>query len=152
TVSRTKPGPSGSKNSVRRPAAAGNGMPLTSTGNGPVPPLTLSAIGSGLPEPSVASSSLALLGGDKSRNLGFAAPPASTPGRKRCSGGGSFPAAAASAPLGAAGSGAGSLPVRAKASNRIGAAATRPTSPGTGAPSGRPTQTPMVRLPSKPTA
>ena len=37
------------------------------------------------------------------------------------------------------------LPVRAKASNRIGAAAVRPRRPGTGAPSGRPTQTPMVR-------
>ena len=44
--------------------------------------------------------------------------------------------AATSAPLGARGSGAGSLPVRAKASNRIGAAAARPTRPGTGAPSG----------------
>ncbi len=42
-------------------------------------------------------------------------------------------------------------PVREKASNRIGAAAMRPIRPGTGAPSGRPTQTPMVRLPSKPT-
>ena len=46
-------------------------------------------------------------------------------------------------------SGCGSL---AKASNRIGAAAVRPTSPLTGAPSGRPTHTPMVRLPSNPTA
>ncbi len=36
------------------------------------------------------------------------------------------------APFGACASGAGTLPVRAKASNRIGAAALRPTSPGTG--------------------
>ncbi len=43
-------------------------------------------------------------------------------------------------------------PERAKASNRIGAATARPTMPGTGAPSGRPTQTPMVICPSKPTA
>ena len=52
---------------------------------------------------------------------------------------------------GARGSGAGAVGRRAKASNRIGAAAMRPTRPGTGAPSGRPTQTPIVCLPSKPT-
>src|SRR5262249_10082966 len=152
TVSRTKPGLSGSKNSVRRPAAAGNGMPVTSTVNGPGPPVTLSAIGSGLPAPPRASPSRPGVGGNKVGGVGLGAPPATIPARKRGSGGGSFPAAATSAPLGAAGSGTGSLPVRAKASNRIGAAATRPTRPGTGAPSGRPTQTPMVRLPSKPTA
>ncbi len=49
------------------------------------------------------------------------------------------------------GSGAGGAGRRANASNRIGAAALRPISRGTGAPSGRPTQTPMVYLPSKPT-
>ena len=65
--------------------------------------------------------------------------------------GGSLEVAASSAPFGACASAAGSLPVRAKASNRIGAALARPTRPGTGAPSGRPTQTPIVRLPSKPT-
>ena len=62
-----------------------------------------------------------------------------------------FGVLAISAPFGAFGSAAGRLPERANASNRIGAAAARPTRPGTGAPSGRPTQTPMVRLPSKPT-
>ena len=59
---------------------------------------------------------------------------------------------AISAPAGAGGSGASGCGPRAKASNRIGAAAVRPARPLTGAPSGLPTQTPMVRLPSKPTA
>ena len=58
---------------------------------------------------------------------------------------------ASNAPVGALGSAAGIFPVRAKASNRIGAAAVRPTRPGTGAPSGRPTHTPIVIRPSKPT-
>ena len=71
--------------------------------------------------------------------------------RKRCSGGGRRLLAAKIAPFGAFGSAAGRPPMRANASNRIGAAAARPTKPGTGAPSGRPTQTPTVRLPSKPT-
>jgi len=53
--------------------------------------------------------------------------------------------------FGGLGSGAGNFPVRAKASNRMGAAAVRPTMPGAGAPSGRPTHTPMVMRPSKPT-
>ena len=53
---------------------------------------------------------------------------------------------------GAGGRGANGWDPRAKASNRIGAAAVRPAKPLTGAPSGLPTQTPMVRLPSKPTA
>ena len=43
-------------------------------------------------------------------------------------------------------------PSRAKASIRIGAAASTPIRPGTGAPSGRPTQTPMTWRPSKPIA
>jgi len=42
-------------------------------------------------------------------------------------------------------------PERVKASHRTGAAAVRPVRPATGAPSGRPTQTPTVRVPSKPT-
>ncbi len=43
TVSRRKPGPSGSTNSVRRSARAVAGTPLTSTVSGPTPPETLSA-------------------------------------------------------------------------------------------------------------
>ena len=85
---------------------------------------------------------------------GACSPPVRTSsptGRNRRSGSGSLALLATSVPLGGFGSGAGSLPVRAKASNRIGAAAVRPTRPGTGAPSGRPTQTPMVMRPSKPT-
>src|SRR5262249_39890143 len=166
TVSRTKPGPSGSKNSVRRPAAAGSGCPLTSTVNGPVPPVTLSAIGSGLPEPSFASSSLALLGGNMIRSCGSAPSPASAPARKRCSGGGSLLAAATSVPLGAAGSGgsllaaatslplgaAGSrarrLPVRAKAAHRI----SPPPGRGSGARRGRPPRHPGGVLPASPPA
>jgi hypothetical protein len=66
------------------------------------------------------------------------------------SGGGSRAVAACSTPRGGGGSGAGGLPIRAKLSNRIGAAPLRPISPGTGAPSARPTQTPTVRRPSKP--
>ena len=73
-------------------------------------------------------------------------------GRKCCSGTGNLALAATIASFGACAKRAGNLPLRAKASNRIGAAAPRPTNPGVGAPSGRPTQTPMVRLPSKPTA
>src|SRR5712672_2524487 len=41
TVSRTKPGPSGSKNSARLPREAGTGSPLTSTVSAPAPPVTL---------------------------------------------------------------------------------------------------------------
>ena len=43
-------------------------------------------------------------------------------------------------------------PSRSKLSNRMGAAALMPEMPGTGAPSGRPTQTPITVLPSKPMA
>jgi hypothetical protein len=71
---------------------------------------------------------------------------------KRCSGGGNLLLAAKSAPFGACGNGAGASPDRANASNRIGAAEARPTNPGTGAPSGRPTQTPTVIRPSNPIA
>ncbi len=124
-------------------------MPLTSTVSAPVPPATLSAIGSGLPSSPLASSSRAPLGGNMMRSAASA--PSPLP-RKRCSGGGNFALVATRVPFGAGGRLCGSLPVRAKASNRIGAAATRPLRPGTGAPSGRPTHTPIVRLPSKPTA
>ena len=72
-------------------------------------------------------------------------------GRNRRNGSGSLALLASSTAFGGFGSAAGIFPVRAKASNRIGAAAVRPTSPGTGAPSGRPTHTPMVMRPSKPT-
>src|SRR3954452_8236486 len=152
TVSRTKPGPSGSKNSARLPREAGTGSPLTSTVSGPAPPVTLSAIGSALPELSLASSSRAPLGGNIMRSWGSVLSPARAPGRKRCRGGGSLAVAATSAPFGDRGSAAGNLPVRAEASNRIGAAAALPIRPGTGAPSGRPTHTPMVCRPSNPTA
>ena len=47
-------------------------------------------------------------------------------------------------PFGAGASGAAVKPERANASNKIGAADARPYRPGTGAPSGRPTQTPIV--------
>src|SRR5262249_907297 len=70
TVRRTKRGPSGSKNKVRRPGASGSGWPLTSTVSGPAPPVTLSAIGSGLPAASLASSSRAPLGGNMMRSCG----------------------------------------------------------------------------------
>ena len=68
------------------------------------------------------------------------------------SGGGSLAEAAKSAPWGEGGNGTAAWPERAKASNKMGAALARPTSPGTGEPSGRPTHTPMVMRPSKPTA
>ncbi len=76
--------------------------------------------------------------------------PPRRPGAKRLSGGGNLALDVTSTPFGARGNAVGGAPRRANASNRIGAAAMRPTSPGTGAPSGRPTQTPMVCLPSKP--
>src|SRR5664279_741322 len=47
TVSRTKPGPSGAKNKVRRPPCALSGTPLTMTVSGAAPPAILSATGSG---------------------------------------------------------------------------------------------------------
>ena len=146
-VSRAKPGPSGVKNSVRCvPRTAGDGTPLTSSVNGCKPPDTFSATCV-----SEARSSREPLGGNRIFGAAPAISPGSRPGRKRCNGSGSLLLAAKIAPFGARASGAGTPPMRAKASNRIGAAALRPTRPGTGAPSGRPTQTPMVRLPSKPT-
>src|SRR5205814_1173151 len=64
TVSRTKPGPSGSKNTVfRRPAGESSGAPLTSTVTGPTPPEIRIATGSGRPSPPLASSSRAPFGG-----------------------------------------------------------------------------------------
>ena len=153
TVSRRKPGPSGSTNSVRRLAARRRRQAVDQHGQ------RLDAAGDlerqriGLAAPAVASSMRAPLGGNRMRSAG--APP--SPGKavraevlqrrrqlarwRRTA-----------TPFGACGSATGGWPVRAKASNRIGAAAVRPTRPGTGAPSGRPTQTPMVRRPSKPTA
>ena len=130
--------------------AVPSGTPFTSTVSGSEPPEIFRAMGSGLPPALAASSSRAPSGGNMIFKGG--SPPAlgRPAGRKRWSGNGSLPLTANRAPCGAWGSGAGSLPERAKASNRIGAAAVRPTRPGTGAPSGRPTQTPMVRLPSKP--
>src|SRR5262249_53436234 len=125
TVRRMKPGPSGAKNSVRRPGpTSGSGMPLTSTVRGPEPPVTLSAIGSGRPSSPLASSTRAPLGGNMMRSGGPS--PARPSGRNRCSGGGNLVVAAISVPFGAAGKLAGSLPVPAQASDRIGAAAARP--------------------------
>ena len=80
------------------------------------------------------------------------ASPGTALGVKCRKGGGSRLVLAKTTPSGARTNGTGACPVRANASNRIGAAVVRPTIPGTGAPSGRPTQTPMVMRPSKPTA
>src|SRR5262245_49973365 len=152
TVSRTKPGPSGAKNSVRADFFAASGMPLRSTLRGGVPPSILIAIGSGTSPSLPDNSRLAPSGGKTMWTFAAMTSPAFAADAKRRSGGGNFAVLAMSTPLGAGGSGCKPPPIRAKASNRIGAAAVRPVRPVTGAPSGLPTHTPMVRLPSKPTA
>ena len=97
TVSRTKPGPSGSKNSVRR-LAAGSGTPLTSTVSGCDAARDLQRDRIGLPA-GCASSSRAPFGGNMMRSGGSQRSPGKPPGRKRCSGGGSLALAAKIAPL-----------------------------------------------------
>src|SRR5262245_32364862 len=75
TVSRTKPGPSGAKNSVRADFFAGSGMPLRSTLRGGVPPAILMAIGSGASPSLPVSSRLAPLGGKTMRTFAAATSP-----------------------------------------------------------------------------
>ena len=70
---------------------------------------------------------------------------------KRFSGGGRSGPLTSTAPLGALSSGARVSLIRWNASNRMGAAAVRPTRPGVEAPSARPTQTATVWRPSYPT-
>src|ERR1700733_7516608 len=117
--------------------------------SGRTPPVNLSGTGAGPAFPA-ASSRRAPLGGKK---MCKPAPP--SPKRpdaaKYLSGGGSFALVVIKIPAGGRGNAVGGVGRRANASNRIGAAALRPISPGTGAPSGLPTHTPMVWLPLKPT-
>jgi len=127
-------------------------IPLISMVSGNTPPATFTGIAENCPLLERSTSIREPLSGNWM--CGAWSPPVRTSsptGRKRRSGNGNLALLASSAPLGGLGSAAGIFPVRAKASNRIGAAAARPTRPATGAPSGRPTQTPMVMRPSKPT-
>ncbi len=109
--------------------------------SGGTPPVTFTGTGSGLP-PFISSSSRAPSGGRRICSRAFAFSPAKWPGAKRRNGGGRFAREAKSTP-GGGGSAAAGAGRRAKASNRMGAAAARPVRPGTGAPSGRPIQTPI---------
>ena len=153
TVTREKPGPAGVKNSALAAASAvarWTGTPLTSTVTGATAPVTFSATGSGLPSVSRQIEPRAVRRKhDAQRRLRRGAGQTSrlkVPQRRRQLGiGGEHHA------RGRTRQRRGRAAEPAKASNRIGAAASRPIRPGTGAPSGRPTQTPIVCLPSKPT-
>ena len=101
------PGPSGVKNSVRRPDCAARGTPFTSRVSGCTPPEIFSAIRRA---PSAASSSRAPFGGNMMRGAASACRPRAMPGRKRCSGSGSRLLVAKIAPFGACGSAAGNPP------------------------------------------
>jgi len=151
TVNRAKPGPGGSIRRCRRPSISPTAIPFSKTVIGSTPPATLTGSAAGGSPIASARSIREPFRGNWI--WGACSPLACTSSptrRKRCSGSGSLALLASSTPFGGFGSGAGSRPVRAKASKRIGAAAVRPTRPGTGAPSGRPTHTPMVSRPSKP--
>ena len=154
TETLANPAPSGRQEALRRSSANPTGAPFTSHLSGGTPPDAFKArravASRGFETPrstrDPSSGNVILSGAFVVEAIVLGA------SLRACRSGGGSPAVVATSAFGGIGTGSGSPPKRAKASNRIGAAAVRPTSPGTAPLSGRPIHTPIVTRRSKPTA